>query len=59
MEEIRVQTCPKCTGAMYRASDRYGSYLSCMNCGHLIADFPPPPPPGTKTAWRAKVKDPK
>ena len=26
MEEIRVQSCPKCDGAMYRSSDRYGDF---------------------------------
>ena len=59
MQEIRVQSCPRCGGAMYRSSDRYGEFRSCMNCGHLLAEGAPPPEPpepGMKvsTAWRKK-----
>ena len=56
MQEIRVQSCPRCDGAMYRSSDRYGEFRSYMNCGHFLAEGAPPPEPGTKnaTAWRKK-----
>ena len=53
MEEIRIQSCPKCDGALYRSSDRYGTFRSCMNCGYLKEEGMPPPEPRKKTVWHS------
>ena len=29
-----LKTCPKCKGDLYTDSDRYGWFISCLNCGY-------------------------
>jgi DNA-directed RNA polymerase subunit M/transcription elongation factor TFIIS len=33
MELWKLNTCPKCKGALFVGSDTYGHYLTCANCG--------------------------
>ena len=30
------KACPRCTGDLYHDEDRYGSYTSCIQCGHYL-----------------------
>ena len=30
------KSCPKCHGDIYRDSDAYGTYISCLQCGHYL-----------------------
>lgn len=56
MDAIKVRCCPRCGGAMYLSSDRYGEFLSCLNCGHLLSEGRPGPS-STKpepTAWHSR-----
>ena len=32
---MRFKVCPKCRGNLYQTQDRFGSFLSCMQCGYL------------------------
>ena len=32
---IKLKACPKCHGDLSLERDRYGSYLSCLQCGYL------------------------
>ena len=36
---MMLNSCPRCSGDLRELSDIYGSYVSCMQCGHL-ADIP-------------------
>ena len=56
MDGIKLKACPKCGGATYRSSDRYGEFRSCFQCGHLMSEGSPPPEPPGHRAWHAKGK---
>ena len=30
------KSCSKCHGDLYRDSDLYGTFISCMQCGHYL-----------------------
>jgi len=30
---LKLKGCPKCQGALNLASDMYGRYISCLQCG--------------------------
>ena len=32
---LKFKACPKCQGDMSQCEDRYGKYLSCLQCGFL------------------------
>ncbi len=34
--ELRRNACPRCRGTMSRDRDRFGGYLQCLQCGHII-----------------------
>lgn len=34
---IRFKACPKCHGDLIDGRDQYGSYMSCIQCGHYMA----------------------
>jgi len=36
---MMLKSCPRCSGDLRESSDMYGSYVTCMQCGHL-ADIP-------------------
>ena len=31
-----LKSCPKCHGDLYQGNDLYGTYISCLQCGHYI-----------------------
>ncbi len=31
-----LKFCPNCKGDLYRDSDTYGTYISCMQCSHYL-----------------------
>jgi len=33
---LRIKGCPRCKGDIKKNSDTYGSYLECLQCGHMI-----------------------
>ena len=33
---LRLKACPKCRGDMSPGEDKYGKYLSCLQCGLLL-----------------------
>ena len=33
---IWLKSCPKCDGDLYGASDLYGDYVACLQCGHYL-----------------------
>ena len=34
-----MKQCPKCrAGDLKMDSDRYGSYIACIQCGHILTD---------------------
>ena len=33
-----LKGCPKCHGDVYKSSDIYGPYTSCMQCSHYLTD---------------------
>jgi hypothetical protein len=36
---MRLKDCPKCHGDLYESRDRYGRYVTCLQCGHHLSDF--------------------
>ncbi len=32
------KSCPKCHGDLYRDSDAYGTYISCLQCGQYLTE---------------------
>ena len=32
------KSCPKCHGDLYQDSDTYGTYISCLQCGHYLTE---------------------
>ncbi len=36
---LNLKGCPKCQGALYLASDMYGKYVNCLQCG-FTRDLP-------------------
>ena len=32
---LQTKACPRCAGDLYQENDLYGTYISCLNCGHL------------------------
>ena len=36
---MMFKACPRCGGDLRESSDMYGSYVTCIQCGHL-ADIP-------------------
>ena len=39
---LKLKGCPKCQGALYLASDMYGKYINCLQCG-FTKDLPEVP----------------
>ncbi len=33
------KSCPKCHGDLYRNSDTYGTYITCMQCSHYLTQI--------------------
>ncbi len=33
-----LKSCLKCHGDLYRASDAYGTYILCLQCGHYLTE---------------------
>jgi hypothetical protein len=31
-----LKGCPRCRGDLLRQSDIYGSYVACLQCGHVL-----------------------
>ena len=31
---LRLRSCPRCNGDLREASDKYGDYLTCLQCGY-------------------------
>ena len=31
-----LKTCPKCDGDIFENKDTYGSFMSCLQCGHYL-----------------------
>ena len=31
------KSCPKCHGDLYKDSDAYGTFISCLQCGHYLS----------------------
>ena len=56
MDSIKLKTCPKCGGATYRSSDRYGEFRSCFQCGHLMAEGPTLRESPAQRSWHTKGK---
>ena len=47
---LRLRSCPKCQGALNLASDMYGRYVHCLQCGFtrdLPQSLPQPAPEAT------------
>ena len=36
---LKLRGCPKCQGALHLASDMYGRYVNCLQCG-FTRDLP-------------------
>ena len=36
---LKLKGCPRCQGALYLASDMYGKYVNCLQCG-FTRDIP-------------------
>ncbi len=34
-----LKACPRCQGDLYRDKDLFGSYVSCLQCGHELNMF--------------------
>ena len=34
--QLRYNACPRCRGTMCHDHDRFGAYLECLQCGHII-----------------------
>lgn len=39
---LKLRGCPKCQGALHLASDMYGKYVNCLQCG-FSRDLPEAP----------------
>ena len=46
---IKFKGCPKCQGDLYLASDIYGRYFNCLQCG-FTKDLPAAQPAPAKAA---------
>ena len=33
---LKHNSCPRCKGTMGRDRDRFGIFLNCLQCGHII-----------------------
>ena len=33
---LYFKACPRCRGDMHGASDMYGPYKECLQCGHVV-----------------------
>jgi len=33
-----LRCCPRCNGDLYEEIDRYGSYITCLQCGHHLTE---------------------
>ncbi len=33
------KSCPKCRGDLHRGSDAYGTFISCLQCGHYLTQL--------------------
>lgn len=36
---LKLKGCPKCQGSLYLATDMYGRYINCLQCG-FTKDLP-------------------
>ena len=45
---LKLKGCPKCQGALNLASDMYGKYVNCLQCG-FSRDLPEAPVQDVKT----------
>ena len=39
MKMVWFKSCKRCSGDLYLGKDSYGSFVSCMQCGAVAADF--------------------
>ena len=35
---VFLKSCPKCRGDVYKSTDTYGSYTSCIQCSHFLTE---------------------
>ena len=33
---VNFKACPRCGGDLNAGTDRYGEYLRCLQCGHVV-----------------------
>ena len=33
---LNFKACPRCKGDLNAGTDRYGEYLQCLQCGHVV-----------------------
>ena len=38
-EMFWFKSCPKCRGDLHRDSDAYGTFISCLQCGHYLTQL--------------------
>ena len=36
---VWFKSCKRCSGDLYLGRDSYGSFMSCLQCGAVVADF--------------------
>lgn len=34
-QQLNLKACPRCGGDLYAASDMYGDYAECIQCGYM------------------------
>ncbi len=34
--QLKKNSCPRCKGTMYQDRDRFGKFLQCLHCGHIV-----------------------
>ena len=37
-EMFWLKSCPRCFGDLYEDTDKYGKFISCMQCGHYLSE---------------------
>lgn len=54
--------CPKCGGDLYQAADRFGRYIGCLQCGHILSEQQEAelqveaPAAASRKAWRESTR---
>ncbi len=51
-----LKGCDKCGGDLYLERDKFGSYVSCLQCGAIRLDFDERTPAVTPAAAAAQAK---